>query len=54
VKEKKSEEEERVEYLEEVIERTFNHPDVSPWHVREALRLVLEEIKILRKEIFRE
>lgn len=35
-------------HLEDVIERTYNHPDLSPWHVREALRLILEEIKELK------
>lgn len=44
---KKTEEEERLEHLDDVIERTYSHPDLSPWHVREALRLLRDEIRIL-------
>lgn len=31
--------------LEEIIRRAYNYPDLSPWHVREALR---EIVKVLR------
>ena len=30
-----------IKHIEKLIERTYNHPDISPWHVREALREIL-------------
>lgn len=42
---------EHIEDAEKWIERSYSHPDLSPWHVREAMREMLAEIKDLRKEV---
>lgn len=41
---------EEIKHIEKLIERTYNHPDISPWHVREALREILKALAEATKE----
>jgi hypothetical protein len=36
--------------IEKMIDRCYEHPNVSPWHVREALQMMHLRIKHLEKQ----